>query len=217
MEGRFGQGSGGTFIWTGSVIASGTANNVPPSAGMAGYNNYGTLLRSSTTANGGYRYATVSYANDYFGVISHKFRSQFMWRTDFTGRLVRTGFLDTTNQIDCVDGAYFEINGATCSAKTANNNTRTTHGTTITLALDTPYTFDVEVNAAGTEARFRVYSGTNETPIMDVTINTNIPTTSARAFGSGLVATESSTTTSDIGIVYSMGQGTIEGFNRSRG
>lgn len=208
--------SGDLFL--GAAVSSGTNNTAIPAGGLSGYNGYGVFLRSSTTANGGYRYQTSSLVTDYFGTISHKFRFQFLWRTAFTGRLVRGGFHDTSTNADATDGAYFEIDGDICRAKTANNGTRTTHATTITLALDTAYTFDIDVNAAGTEARFRVYSGTNyDTPLMDVTITTNIPTTSARAFGAGVVATESSTTASDIGILYSIGVGTVEGFARAHG
>jgi hypothetical protein len=78
--------------------------------------------------------------------------------------------------------------------------------------LDVAYTFDIEVNADGTSARFRVYEGNSNTPIMDVTNTANIPTTAARAFGAGVVATEASTTASDIGILYGVGIGTVEGF-----
>jgi hypothetical protein len=130
---------------------------------------------------------------------------------------VRIGYLDSTTSADAVDGAYFELSGDVCSAKTASNSTRTTNATTLTLALNTAYTFDVEVNAAGTSARFRVYAGTSETPVLDVTNTTNIPSTSARGFGHGVVATESSTTASDIGILYMLGEGTVAGFTRARG
>jgi hypothetical protein len=139
-----------------------------------------------------------------------------LWRTDFTGRTVRIGYHDTSTVTDAVDGAYFEIVGATASAKTANNSTRTTNATTATLSLDVPYTFEIDVNAAGTDARFRIYSGTNTTAILDVTNVANIPTTSARTFGAGIVATEASTTASDIGILYSLGMGTVAGFERQR-
>lgn len=199
-------------MFAGAAISSGTNTTAIPSAALLGYNNYGIFLRSSTTANGGYRYQTSSQVADYFGTISHKFRCQFLWRTSFTGRTVRIGYHDTTTNADATDGAYFEILDATCSCKTANNSTRTTDATTLTLSLDTAYTFDIEVNAAGTSARFRVYSGTSATAALDVTITTNIPTTSARAFGAGIVATESSTTASDIGILYGIGIGTVEAF-----
>ena len=203
-------------VFAGAAVASGTNTTAIPAASLLGYNPYGVFLRSSTTANGGYRYQTTSLVADYFGVISHKFRCQFLWRTSFTDRTVRMGYLDTTTIADAVDGAYFEVIGATASAKTANNSTRTTNATTATLALNTPYTFEIDVNAAGTEARFRIFAGTSATAILDVTNTTNIPTTSARSFGAGIVATEASVTASDIGILYSLGMGTVAGFERAR-
>lgn len=204
-------------MFLGAAVSSGTNNTAIPTGGMAGYNTQGVFLRSSTTGDGGYKYQTSSLVADYFGTISHKFRGQFLWRTAFTNVTVRLGFHDTETVTDATDGAYFEIVGDTCSAKTANNSTRTTHATTATLSLDVAYTFDIDVNAAGTEARFRVYAGNSPTPILDVTNTTNIPTTSARTFGAGIVATESTTTESDIGILYGLGVGTVEGFARVHG
>lgn len=204
--------------FAGAAISSGTNTTALPTGGMAGYNDHGVFLRSSTTADGGYRYQTTSLVGMYFGGVARKFRGQFLWRTSFTGRTVRLGFHDSNTVADAVDGAYFEISGATCSAKTANNSTRTTHATTITLSLDVAYTFDIEVNAAASEARYRVWGGNDyDTALMDVTISTNIPNTSARAFGAGIVATEVSTTASDIGILYSLGIGTPAGFARVYG
>jgi len=201
----------------GAAVSSGSSNTAIPAASLNGSNPHGVFLRSGTTANGGYRYSTTSLVADYFGVVSHKFRCQFLWRTDFTGRMVRLGYLDTATSADSVDGAYFEIDGDMCQAKTANNSTRTTHATTLTLSLNTVYTFDIDVDAAGDNARFRVYEGDNATPVMDVTITTNIPKTAARAFGAGIVATEASTTVSDIGILYGIGMGTVAAFERSNG
>lgn len=199
-----------------AAIASGTNTTVPSNTYAVGYNSYGAFLRSSTTANGGYRYYSIN-GNDYFGQGSRKFRAQYMPTTDFTGRLVRCGWANTTTEADAADGAYFEISGSTVSAKTAENSSRTTHGTTYTLTINTPYTFDIDVNAAGTEARFRVYQGTSTTAVMDVTITTNLLTSGVRRTGATFVATESSTTASDIGVLYGIGIGTIEGFTRAYG
>jgi len=203
--------------FTGAAVSSGTNNTALPAAALLGYNPHGVFIRSGTTANGGYLYRTSSLTSDFFGVTARKFRCRFLWRTAFTGRTVRIGFHDTATIADATDGAYFEIAADICMAKTASNSTRTTHVTTLTLALNTPYTFEIDVNAAGTEARFRVFEARNETALMDVTITTNIPATSARAFGAGLVATEATTTASDIGVLYSLGFGTIPGFQRATG
>jgi hypothetical protein len=126
------------------------------------------------------------------------------------------GFHDTASVADATDGAYFEILDNVCYPKTANNRVRTT-GPSISLSLTLPYTFEIDVNAAGTSARFRVFEEVNETPVMDETITTNIPNTSPRQVGSGICATEVSTVASDIGILYRMGIGTIEAFQKATG
>jgi hypothetical protein len=201
-------------IFVGAVVSGGTNTTAIPTGGQAGFNSHGVFLRSGTTVNGGYKYQTTSFVADYFGTISHKFRAKALWRAT-ANVTVRVGFHDTATSADAVDGAYFEIVGDVISAKAASNSTRTTAGTTFTLTVDRVYTFDIDVNDAGTSARFRVYENLNATPVLDVTITTNIPTGSARAFGAGIVATESTTTASDMIILYEMGLGTVPGFGRA--
>lgn len=203
------------LMFLGTAISAGTNNTTLPATALLGYNPHGVFLRSSTTANAGFRYQTSSTVGQYFGSTTSKFRARFMWLTSFVGRTLRIGFHDSTTNADAFDGAYFEVLDAVCSAKTSNNSTRTTDATTVTLSLNVPYTFEIDVAANGASARFRVFAGTNETPILDRTITTNIPTTAARSFGAGIVATEVSTTASDIGVLYSLGLGTIAGFNKA--
>jgi len=207
----------GTVGFAAAAVSSGTNNTALPAASLQGYNPFGAFIRSNTAANGGFRYHTTSQVGQYFGSATAKFRARFLWRTSFTGRTVRIGFHDTATVTDAVDGAYFEVLDAVCSAKTASNSTRTTNATTVSLSLDTPYSFEIDVAANGASARFRVFAGTNETPILDVTNDTNMPTTTARVFGAGLIATEVSTTANDIGVIYSLGMGTIAGFNKVTG
>lgn len=216
IEARSGQAT--QNHWVGAAISAGNNTGAIAAADLQGYNPNGIFLRSGTTANGGYRYLTNNLATQYFGVIAKKFCCAYKPKTAFTGRLIRIGFLDTNSAADAVDGAYFEIDGAgTCFAKTASNSVRTTNPTSIALAIGTNYIFEIESNQAGTEIRFRVYANDSPTAILDVTSTTNIPNTSARVFGSGIVATESSTTASDIGILYMLGEGTVAGFARARG
>ncbi len=217
-ETRFGHTTVGTpSMFLGVAISSGTNTTAIPATGQAGFNSHGVFLRSSTTANGGYRYQTSSLVADYFGTVSHKFRAQWMPLTAHTGRTVRLGYLDTVTVADSSDGAYFEILDGVVSAKTANNSARTTVAMGVTLSLSTVYTFDIDVTLAPNTARFRIYEGNNPVPVADQSITTNLPTTQARAFGAGIVATEVSTTASDIGVLYSLGMGTVEGFTRARG
>jgi hypothetical protein len=198
-----------------AAISGGTNSAAVPAANTPAWAPYGVFLRSSTTANGGYRYSTGSLTADYFGGVSHKFRAKLLWRAT-TGVTVRIGYLDTTTSADATDGAYFEIIGTACGAKTANNAVRTP-GSLIALVVDRVYTFDIDVNAAGTNARFRIYENLNQTPIYDEQIVTNIPVTPARAFGAGVIATESTTTATDMIVLFEIGMGTVEGFARAVG
>lgn len=207
-----------TDMFAGAAVSAGTITTAPPVTNppTMGFNPYGILIRSSTTANGGYAFRTTQQTLDFFGTISKKFRVQLASVTSFTGCTIRAGFLDTTTSADAVDGAYFEIVAGTAVAKTASNSTRTT-STSYAMALNVAYTLEIDVLANGTSARFRIWADQNETPVFDQTITTNIPTTVARSFCTGVVATEASTVASNICILYAMGVGTIAGFNRATG
>jgi hypothetical protein len=197
-------------------ISSGTNTNFPPNASNFGYNSHGLLLRSSTTANGGYRYQ-ASNGGDYFGATSRKFRGQITSVGSFTGRTIRVGFHNSGTSADAADGAYFEIVDGVASCKTSENSVRTTDATTYAMALDVAYTLDVDIPAGGASKRFRIYAGTSSTAVLDVTITDSTLTTGTRRTNVGIVATESSTTASDICILHSLGIGTVEGFVRAVG
>jgi len=217
MESRIYTTNANGQFWLGAALSSGNNNTGLPSAAQFGYNSGGVLIRSSTIADGGYRYMSIAGA-DYFGVISRKFQCQFLWRTAFTNNTVRIGFSDAiANTTAVANGAWFECDGSgVISAKTAKASTGTTHGTTYSASLDTAYTFDVEANAAGTSVRFRIYAGTSTTAVYDQTITTNIPNAAANNFGNGIVCSNSGTTASDIGILYRLACGSIEGYNKAR-
>lgn len=199
----------------GTAIASGTALVAPPVVASNPYP-YGCYVRSSASANSGYRFASGLANNDYFGVASHKYQEVFMYRTSLTGITRRIGYGDTTNQADCVDGAYFETVGTAINCKTANNSTRTTVTMVATLSVDIPYLFDIEVNTAGTLVTFKLIHGITGVEIESKTISTNIPTTTTRGFGIMSVSTQVTGGIADIGIEYYMGNGTINGYNRLR-
>jgi hypothetical protein len=203
-------------FFNGVAISSGTVNTTPSTTHIYGYNAYGALIRSSTTANGGHRWSAFA-GNDYFGVTSRKFRCQYTPVTDFTGRTLRFGFHNTVTHADAVDGAYFELLDAVVYAKTANNSVYDTHGTTFTMTLGVAYTFDIDIPADGLTKRFRVYAGTSTTAVFDVTISNSVLTGGSRRTNVAFVATEVSTTAVDIGILHFLGVGTVEGFARARG
>ena len=205
-------------LWTAAAISSGTIQAVASGNLRQGFNPYGIALRSSTTANSGYRYVTGSAVADWFGVTSRKFRGRIgMWDTISATGTTRIGWIDTTSSSDSTDGAYFQISGDVLSCKTALNGSRTTHPTTLTLTAAQAYALEIDVPAGGASARFRVWQGTGTAPVLDVTVSTTIPVAVANAFGAGVVATDSGTTAATVAVVYSLGIGTVAGYERATG
>jgi hypothetical protein len=203
--------------FTATALSSGTNSAAITTAVSFGHNPWGVLLRSSTTANSGYRYQTPILTSMFFGGgAAYKFRCKFLW-TAFTANSVRVGFHDTANSADATDGAYFEVIGSTLACKTALGGTRTQAATTLTAVVNTVYTMDIDVTDTANAARFRVYENLNTTPVLDETINTTIPSTFARVFGAGFVGTNSGTVAADIGILYELGIGTGPAFARAFG
>ncbi|HMO07156.1 MAG TPA: DUF2793 domain-containing protein [Paracoccaceae bacterium] len=205
-------------LWTAAAISSGTVQAVTSGAIRQGFNPYGVTLRSSTTANSGYRYVTSSAVSDWFGVSSRKFRGRIgTWDTISPTGIARIGWLDTTTSADSTDGAYFEIAGAVLSCKTATGGSRTTHPTTLALTAAQAYALEIDVPASGASVRFRVWQGTGGAPVLDVTIATTIPVAVANAFGAGAVATDSGTAATNVVVLYSLGIGTVAGYARATG
>lgn len=200
----------------GTAIASGTSTTAVPVLSSNTLYPYGIFLRSSTSANGGFRFQSVLINTDFFGGVAHKFQTAIMWKTAFTGRTLRIGYHDTQNQSDATDGAYFEILDNVVNCKTANNTSRSTVTMVATLLLDVVYVFDIESNTNGTQIIYKLINGTTGETIETRTITTNIPNTSTRGFGVGLVATELSLVASDICVIYYEGNGTLNAFNRLR-
>jgi hypothetical protein len=101
---------------------------------------------------------------------------------------VRSGFIDS-NTGESVDGAFFRytnaVNGGRFEAVTRANSVETVVDTATAVAVGTTYVLEVDVNAAGTSAAFRI-NGT-----LVATITTNIPTASGRELGYGLMALKS--------------------------
>lgn len=194
--------------FTGTAILSGTNTTAIPSATLISKYPHGVFIRSSTTANSGYRYATTSVVGDLFGGVTKYFKCIWQPLTAHTNNTVRLGYHDATTSADAVDGAYFEIVNGVVSCKTANNSTRTTNATTTTLTINIHYTFIIEVNEAGTNVNFIVRNANTGAEVLNVNNTTNIPTTAGREFGTIFVATNSGTVASDIGILKYMGFGT---------
>ncbi|OYU18691.1 MAG: hypothetical protein CFE34_09310 [Rhodobacteraceae bacterium PARR1] len=195
-----------------TAVLSGTYTTTVPATSLLGINPFGVFCRSSANANSGYRFST-NLTCDFFGVTTRKFRAKCLWRGT-TGTTVRLGYHNCTTVADSNNGAYFEVVGDQIAAKTAAASVRTAHPTVLTLTSNTLYTFDIEADAPATTIRFRVWENINPTPVFDVSIQTNLPTTSANAFGAGVIATNSQVVASDLLILYEIIVGTTAGFRR---
>lgn len=149
-----------------------------------------------------------------FGGISHKFRTQIDFKL-LSGTEFQFGYSDKSAWNNgSVDGAFFLMTNSVVSCTTISNSTTTVNSNTYTVTTGVIYTFDVEVNQAGTEARFRIYEGDSTVPVFDQTNTTNIPTGSTRGFGANLWIYNSGTGITALACLYSYGIGTIAGFNK---
>ena len=185
----------------GSAVAGGATSD-PAAATLTVTHPGAVLLRCGTTTNGGYQYATGQQLR---GGVALYFRGILAGATSHVNTTIRLGFHDSNSSADAVDGAYFEIVGGTAVAKTANNSTRTTSGTTLALTVDTYYTFDIDYQS-GSNVRFRISddAGTN---LYDQSITTNIPNTTARTFLAQVIATNTATVATDLALIDYMGFG----------
>jgi hypothetical protein len=188
-------------VFAGSAISTGTTN-VNPAAYDAAHP--GTvLLRTSTTANSGYRWMSQTNLRGgkglrFVGIVR-------MPPAINASTTIRMGLLDSTTSADAVDGAYIEVVNTTLSCKTANNSTRTTAGTALTVAANDWRTVSIEY-LTDTSVQFVVYDDSG-TVLLDQTISTNVPNTDARVFVAGAIATNSGTTALDLVLIDYMGVG----------
>lgn len=200
----------GPFI--GAAVGAGTNSTAIPATALTGSQPSGAFLRSSTTANSGFRYGTT-VSSDCFGLYSRKFRAKCLWRAT-AGNTVRLGFHNTITAADSNNGAYFEVLGDQITAKTAAASVRTTHPNAVTLTPNTVYIFDIEADAPLTSIRFRLWDMAGGAALMDVIIQTTLPTGSAAPFAASVIATNSGTVASDLIILYEIAIGTVAGFRR---
>jgi hypothetical protein len=180
-----GASSVGPFV--GAAISSGTQT-----VGTATASNPGVVrMRSSTTANSGYRYY-LDPASILIGG-GEIFDTIFLVETT-TNTTIRMGFFDTATSADATDGCYFEIPASTSlSGKCARSSSRTSTGSSSTVSTGAWYRGLIVVNSAATRVDFYLYDMLG-TQLWTDYISTNIPTASGRQTGAGAIATNSFTT-----------------------
>jgi len=174
-------GTGGNPPWTFLAVGGGTS--VIPSEGTVSAEHPGIVLPTTTTsANSGYSYNTYNASVTIGG--GEAFEAEFK-TLSLANTVTRIGFCDTGGTVnDCTDGAYIEISGAagTIVGKTANNNSRSTTGTSYSWSAATWYRVKVVVDSNASSVSFFVYNDSG-TQLWTDTLSTNIPSSSARSTG----------------------------------
>ncbi len=175
----------------GTAVSSGTVTTVTSTAG-----HYGVVgLRDSTTANGGYYIATGVETFQLQG--GENFECVFRSIGTRTTAQWKMGFHDTVAaQTAPTDGAWVQVSaqGAT-QVLTAycNNNAGPTAGVeTYTLTNTTWYRLLITVNDTATAVTFKLFNMSGS-QLWTTTITDNIPNTSGRVCGAGVIAGESTT------------------------
>lgn len=189
--------------FSGAAVTSGNITGATAAAMIAGAHPGVAVIRCGGTVNGGYR---VYSAQDLRGAAGLAFRSVFyLPATPDATATTRIGLHDATTTAAPVDGAYVDITGAVLTCMTANNSVRST-GPTYTLAGETWYTLDIDYTT-DSEVRF-VLSNDAGAVLLDSTINTNVPNSTARLFLAQIIATSATASATIIGVDY-MGVGPV--------
>lgn len=172
----------GTAISSGALTAV-TGSNLHP--GQA-------ALRDSTTANGGYRIFTDITSFVINGSESAVF--VFQHNTAVATSHYRMGFQDSTTVTLPTDGCFFWVNQTLLNGRCRSNNVESNTSSSYTMSGTTTWFYGtLVVNSAGTSVNFTLYDENKTTQLWSDTVASNIPSTTARATGFGILATESST------------------------
>lgn len=180
--------------WTFSANSSGTNISVNASYLVGHPGVY--ALRSSTTANSGYRVMTPNTAISLSGGEVAKFVFLLASAAFSTSRLV-LGYTSSISQVDGDDNCCFVIEAGVVVADCAINSTRTTSSTMTTLSADVWYRAKIEVASGGASADFTIYDDTGSV-IATTTVSSNLPTDGTQRLAHGVIATSSGTTQQEI-------------------
>jgi len=211
-------GSGAVYYnlpFLGAAISSGTINSATAAAINGDHPGIVRML-SSTTTNGGYRFQTangaLTSAPSNIRLKGGEVFNGVVYHNNISTTTVRIGFHDSITSADAVDGCYFEIPASTGAVvgKCSNSSTRTTTASSYTISTATWYSYRITMNSSATLATFEIFNSAGTSLFTtNNTVASNIPTASGRETGVGIVATESSTTATDMVnldyMSYSMG------------
>jgi len=187
----------GAAINTGAVadIASGDVAPEHPGA---------VLLRASASANSGYyimSQTSILGGNGWF------FRCVFKLKSH-TATTLRMGFHDSFSVTTPVDGVYAQVVSGVLKFHTISNSSPTEEASTHTMVVDTWYTIDIHFTGAS-EITFTIKNDAGT--VLDTKIITaTIPSTGARAYYAGALATFATGGISDIAVIDYIGFGPIK-------
>lgn len=178
---------GGPYTISNTGTAAATAIQLPASSNRPGI----ARMTTGSTATGRTTYITDAVTGTvmFFGGGAVTWESSINITTLSAAAQrfsFRAGFIDALSG-DPVDGAFIEYDEATSpnwKCVTANNSVRTRNTSTTAVTAAAWHDLKITVNAAGTSVSFFV-DGVELTGGSASPITTNIPTTSARAFGYG--------------------------------
>ena len=177
-----------------SGSGSGQGQVAPPDTGAGWVNmNLGTTTTGRTALTTGSLAFKLEDGPALFGA-----RGRVGVLSDATNTFsIRLGFIDSVIG-ESVDGAFFRythsVNGGRFQAVCRSNNVETGSDadTGVTVATGTTYTFEIAVDASIPQAVFKIDGATV------ATITTNIPATSDRATGAGIMGLKSAGTTATV-------------------
>lgn len=174
------------YPWFGSAVSSGTQSSTPSAANHPGI----SRISSSTTTNSGWSIATNLAALLLVGGEETECVFSVITTASTT---VRIGFLDANSSAQPTDGCWLEVAGTTASGYCKNNAGPTQTGTTYTITQGTWYRGTIAVNAAASSVVFALFTA-DGSQVWTGTVAANIPTTTGRETGHGVIATNSGTT-----------------------
>lgn len=178
----------GLPTWVITAINSGTS----PVSNVGNPNHPGIIsLKSSTTANSGYGFTTAATAFLLAG--GEATELIFVVASGLSTTTCKFGFMNTYTITAPVDGAWINIANLVLDGRTSSNSTSSTTGTTYTLTANTWYRMKIVINSDATRVDYYLYAE-NGTQLWTNNLTTNIPTTTGRDVGHGVIATDAGTT-----------------------
>lgn len=202
-----------------SAINTGTLIHSALPTGAEAYNEYGALIRASTTTPYG---GATAYLSRVFLSPGHAFVITGYIRAPYIGvdgSYILISFLShntPTDASNAVNSAGIRIDGSNSKAYSTASSI-TTDSPTFTAATGVRFTAEVAVNSDGSRIDFR-YSE-NNVVVMRETITTNIPLSVAMSACICAISAGTYSVDPDIQIVYVdyVGTGSLKGYERKFG